>query len=104
MDSLLGIRIERLASSPNGIGGYIESWSTIIDDYDGIIDQLTGNEKLAADKISQESTHILIGSVADINNSDRVIFKGKMYAVKNVDNPMNMDSHLEILLEYVGDQ
>lgn len=104
MDSLPDINIERLTTVPNGIGGYIETWNTVISDYDGIIDQLTGNEKLAADQISQNSTHILIGAIADIDKSDRVLFKNKIYSIKNIDNPMNMDSHLEILLEYVGDE
>jgi SPP1 family predicted phage head-tail adaptor len=97
------IDIQRLTLVPNGFGGYTESWDTHISDYDGIIDQLSGNEVLSADKISPNSTHILIGEVTDIKESDRILYNGKIYEVKNVDNPMNMDRHLEILLEYKGD-
>jgi SPP1 family predicted phage head-tail adaptor len=104
MQTLPGIEIQRFTSVPNGIGGYIETWATYLADYDGIIDQLSGNEILSADKISPNSTHILIGVVADIKEDDRVLYNGKIYNVKNVDNPMNMDRHLEILLEYKGVQ
>ncbi|MDF2790818.1 MAG: Phage head-tail joining protein [Neobacillus sp.] len=97
-----GINIQRSVNVPNGIGGYTQTWSTIIVDYDGIIDQLSGNERLSADKISPNSTHILIGEVVDVKESDRVVHNQKIYEIKNVDNPMNMDRHLEILLEYKG--
>lgn len=96
------ITIQRSSSVPNGIGGYSQAWATHISDYDGVLDQLTGNERISADKVSLNSTHILIGQVVDVNESDRVIHNNKIYEIKNVDNPMNMDRHLEILLEYKG--
>jgi SPP1 family predicted phage head-tail adaptor len=95
--------IQRLTTVSNGFGGYVETWNTVITDYDGVMDQLSGNEKLSADQISPNSTHILIGPIDDINENDRVAFNGKIYDVKNIDNPMNMNKHLEILLEYKGD-
>jgi SPP1 family predicted phage head-tail adaptor len=104
MQTLPGIDIQRFTSVPNGIGGYIETWATYLADYDGIIDQLSGNEILSADKISPNSTHILIGVIADIKASDQVLFNEHIYDIKNIDNPMNMDRHLEILLEYKGVQ
>jgi head-tail adaptor len=95
--------IQRMSTIPNGIGGYKEAWTTHISNYDGVMDQLSGNEIVAADKISPNSTHNLIGPFADITVADRVLFNEHVYDIKNVDNPMNMDRHLEILLEYKGD-
>lgn len=97
-----GIKVERFTSVSNGYGGYTETWSTHINNYPGALDQLSGNEFVKADKTFPGSTHILIGDIADITENDRVIFNGKQYDIKNVDNPMNMDRHLEILLEYKG--
>lgn len=94
--------IQRYEALPNGIGGYSQTWSTIIQNYDGVLDQLTGNERISANQLSPNSTHILIGPMADIQESDRVLFRNKLYEIKNVDNPMSLDRHLEILLEYKG--
>lgn len=96
------IMIQRSISVSNSIGGFIETWTPHIVDYDGVMDQLSGNEIISADKISPNSTHILIGPMADIQISDRVLFNEHIYDIKNIDNPMNLDHHLEILLEYKG--
>lgn len=96
------VKVERVTTVSNGFGGYTESWATHIEDYPGIIDQLNGNEFVKADKTFPGSTHILIGEIADITENDRVIVGNKHYDIKNVDNPMNLDRHLEILLEYKG--
>lgn len=95
------VTIQRYTSVSNGFGGYTETWADHLE-YEGVIDQLSGNEYFKADKVFPGSTHILIGPVADITEKDRAIFNNKQYDVKNVDNPMNMDVHLEILLEYKG--
>lgn len=96
------VKVERVITVSNGFGGYTETWATHIAEYSGVIDQLSGNEFVKADKTFPGSTHILIGDIADITENDRVIFNGKQYDIKNVDNPMNLDRHLEILLEYKG--
>lgn len=95
------VTIQRFTSVSNGMGGYIEDWVNHMD-YDGVIDQLSGNEKVVANQLSPTSTHVLIGSVVDITEKDRVVFEGKVYDVKNVDDPMNLHRHLECLLEYKG--
>lgn len=95
------VMIQRHSSVSNGFGGFTETWENHIE-YDGVLDQLSGNEYVKADKTFPGSTHILIGPIADITESDRVLIGNKQYDVKNVDNPMNLDYHLEILLEYKG--
>ena len=96
------VTIQRFTSASNGMGGYIEEWVHLMD-YDGVVDQLSGNEKIIANQLSPTSTHVLIGPyVEGIQEQDRVIFNNKVFDVKNVDDPMNMHRHLEILLEYKG--
>jgi len=96
------VTIQRFTSVSNGMGGYIESWVNHLD-YDGVIDQLSGNEKVIANQLSPTSTHVLIGPyVEGIKEQDRVLFQNKIYDVKNIDDPMNLHRHLEILLEYKG--
>jgi SPP1 family predicted phage head-tail adaptor len=93
--------IQRSTSVPNGIGGNSETWSNYLE-YSGVLDQLTGNERLSAEKISPLSSHILIGPIADIKEADRVVFNDRIYHIVNIDNPMNLNRHLEILLEFKG--
>jgi SPP1 family predicted phage head-tail adaptor len=103
MDTFIqGVKVERFTSTPNGFGGYTQAWTTHIENYGYALDQLSGNEFVKADKTFPGSTHILIGDIADITENDRVIVGNKHYDIKNVDNPMNLDRHLEILLEYKG--
>lgn len=94
--------VERYTSVDNGMGGSFNQWVLHLE-YDGVIDQLTGNEMVEADRIAENSTHILIGEVVDIKRQDRVIANGKQFNVRNVDNPMNLNRHLEIMLEYEGE-
>lgn len=94
--------IQRFEPIPNGFGGYSEKWVNHIENYGNVLDQLSGNEFVQADKTFPGSSHILIGDIADIVETDRVVFGKKYYDIKNVDNPMNLNRHLEILLEYKG--
>lgn len=96
------VMIQRYTKTSNGMGGWVETWADHLA-YDGVIDQLSGNEIVSANQLAPASSHVLIGGyVEDINESDRVLFNGKIYAIKNIDNPMNLNQHLEILLEYKG--
>jgi head-tail adaptor len=96
------VTVQRVTSTPNGFGGYTQAWANHIENYGFALDQLSGNEFVQADKTFPGSTHVLMGEVVDIKENDRVLFNGKVYEIKNADNPMNLDSHLEILLSYKG--
>lgn len=61
---------------------------------------MTYNTKL------QESTHIFICDYVNIekNASElRAVINGKTYEVTTIDNPMELNEHLEIYLNYVGE-
>jgi SPP1 family predicted phage head-tail adaptor len=96
------VTIQRYEKVSNGMGGYFQQWSDYLPSYGYALDQLSGDEFVKADKTFPGSTHVLIGEVTDITEADRVLVGNKIYNIKNVDNPMNLDRHLEILLEYKG--
>lgn len=61
---------------------------------------MTYNTKL------QESTHIFICDYTKIekNASElRAVINGKEYEITTIDNPMELNKHLEIYLNYVGE-
>lgn len=92
------MKIERLLKVRSGLG-WSSEYIAHIELYNGVIDMLSGEEILANQNIQIESTHILIGPLADIKEGDRVIHNGIVYDVKYVDNPMNLNKHLEITLK-----
>lgn len=72
--------------------------------FGGWIDFLGGEESISQNAITADSTHIIITfeTRLEISISDRVRFKDRDYEVTYVDNPMELDDHLEIFLKAVG--
>ena len=72
--------------------------------FDGWIDFLSGEESNSQNAITAESTHVIItfDTSLEISILDRIRFKDKEYEVTYVDNPMELDDHLEIFLKAVG--
>lgn len=95
--------IQRQGSgTSNGMGGKSQVWNTHLT-IDGLLDKVSGNEKLMAGQQAESSTHIFITDAnQDIKSSDRISSDSKIYRILDVDNPMNMDSHFETLLKFEG--
>lgn len=87
----------------NGLGKIVNEYN-YLQDFEGIIDQLSANEVLANDKLKKESTHVLISFdvLLNVSEQDRIIDGDKRYRVQVVDNPMGLNQHLEIILFYEG--
>ncbi|OEH86250.1 hypothetical protein BHU72_12000 [Desulfuribacillus stibiiarsenatis] len=97
-----GIKVQRSISVKNGIGGHTEQWNEHLN-ISGLIDAVSGDKSISAAKETERVTHILFCAVNDIQSSDRIVDQlGNIYRIKLVDNPMQMNSHMEILLEMVG--
>lgn len=80
------------------IGGGWEPHLTV----EGYLDKLQGDEVLASERLGETSSHVFItfDVVDDITRSDRMIIDGKVLDIKDVDNPMQMNKHLEIRVLY----
>ncbi|MEC2070338.1 phage head closure protein [Alkalihalophilus marmarensis] len=92
------VKIQRYETTNNDFGGSTQDW---VDKFEGegVIDMLSGNEVLAADTLGRASSHILIlFTIIDVKRGDRVIHNNDRYRVTYVDNPMNLNRHLEISL------
>lgn len=97
-------QVQRYEQVDDGAGGKEYNWENHIE-ISGTLDQLDGDEILASDKLGELSSHIfIIFEIVDVKAEDRFIIDEKIYEVKNVDNPNNMDRQLEIKLEYKGDE
>lgn len=107
-------------STKNNIGECISTWVDCISVW-GWLDLSSGDSKHTTfySKI-QESTHIFLcdylnlkglptgeeeNETVDItNNNARMVVNGDVYEILLIDNPMNMNEHLEIYLRFIGGQ
>lgn len=89
----------------NDIGEGVESWvdSAVLTGY---VDLISGDSKYSNFNTKlEESTHVFICDYVDIDiqsSNKRMIINGKKYDVLLIDNPMELDKHIEIYLKYVG--
>jgi len=96
--------VQRYVETDDGMGGKDYRWENHIE-IEGTLDQLTGDEVLASDKLGELSDHIfIIFEIVDVKRGDRFIINDEIYNVTNVDNPNNLDRHLEIKLKYTGER
>lgn len=95
-----GYTIQRCTNTPNGMGGYAETWSTHTD-VSGFLDFVSNGKYEIAARFQNKATHIFLCKAGyDITDTDRLVYMGKIYRILYVDEPMKR--HMEILLESVG--
>lgn len=87
------------------IGEQVESWVDV-KRVKGFLDYTGGQNSIKAYGTKlEETTHVFICDYAaldvDARNS-RMVIKGKVYEVLEIDNPMEMNYHIEIQLKYLG--
>lgn len=122
--------IQRKTTVDDGGGYKVPKWVTILA-AKGRLDALSGSEKYIADRKEFESSHVLyclpftlmmnteeqtyfFGSPfqpaqyglakflpADINEKDRLLCRGGIYNIRFIDNPMGLNRHLEIYVDYL---
>ncbi len=93
----------------NKIGEKVVNWVEAVS-FNGVLGLQSGDSKYTNFNAKiEESTHVMvcdfnsdIYALADTNT--RIICKGKMYDVLLIDNPDELDEHLEIYLRFVGGQ
>lgn len=117
IDALLQIKGN---GAKNSIGAYEKEW-TYFTSLHGWLDLSTGDSKHSTFNAKiQESTHIFLcdykplkgtinengqEKVVDVTSDNaRMVIDGLVYEILLIDNPMNMNEHLEIYLRFIGGQ
>ena len=95
------------ATKANRMGEQVSSWT----DYKtikGWMDLSSGDSKYSNYNAKiQESTHIFICDYVPLEvktEKSRLLYKNEVYDILLIDNPMELNQHLEIYLRYVGGQ
>lgn len=114
LNALLQVRGK---GAKNAIGEAVESWVDALEIL-GWLDLIAGESNyLNFNAKIQESTHVFLCDYLDLSSvkvgeqetaitseSARMVINGLVYDVLLIDNPMNMNEHLEIYLRFVGGQ
>lgn len=102
----------------NAIGEPVKTWHDVVE-LAGFLDMQAGDSKYTTYHAKiQESTHIFIcdykpiPATLEVNDkvvkvsaeSCRMVANSKCYDVMLIDNPMELNKHLEIYLKYTGGQ
>ena len=105
-------------AAENEIGSLVDKWHDVIT-IKGYIDLSSGETKHTTfDAKTQESTHIFVcdykpipatleieGNIVGVSPENaRMVANSQRYDVIMIDNPMNLNRHLEIYLKYTGGQ
>ena len=88
----------------NSLGERVHEW---VDEMTlkGFLDLSNGDFNYKYDTKMQDSTHIFICDYTPIDRSTkdkRMLVNGVVYEIKFIDNPMELNEHLEIYLKYLG--
>lgn len=94
-------------TAKNTIGEGVKAWETVqsllgfLDYAGGEANRTSFNTKL------QESTHVFICDYVQLDsrvneNNSRLLIGSDTYDVTLIDNPMNLNKHLEFMLKYTG--
>lgn len=96
-------------TTKNAIGESVKSWNTV-QELTGFLDLQSGNSNYQTYNAKiQESTHIFICDYVPIDNqvnaeNARMVINSQRYDVMMIDNPMELNKHLEIYLKFTGGQ
>lgn len=95
-------------SKKSKIGTYETTWKNSATLH-GWLDLSTGDSKYTNFNAKvQESTHIFLCDYQELpgitSENSRMVIQGLVYDVLLIDNPMNMNDHLEIYLRFIGGQ
>lgn len=101
--------LQTKTTSKNAIGESVATWETR-HMLTGFLDLANGDSRRTVYNAKiQESTHYFICDFVQIQSgvtpeNSRMVINGKNYDVMLIDNPMELDEHLEIYLKFTGGQ
>lgn len=93
--------IQRSVTTDDGAGYRSSEWLVLLT-VKGSLDMLTGSRVYMAQSELSKYTHVFICATLplQVTPKDRIVIGDAIYNIVNVDNPVSMGHHVEILLTY----
>lgn len=101
--------IQFSATNKNAIGESVKSWMSA-QTVHGFLDLMSGDAKYSNFNAKiQESTHVFICDYVELDpritsENSRMLIQDKIYDIVLIDNPMELNQHIEFYLTYTGGQ
>ena len=107
--NLTGTIQAKTAQGKNALAEVKHKWTDKVS-VDGWLDMMSGDSNFSTYNAHiAESTHVFlcdydaeVYALKDEQQSQRMIINGIVYDVKYIDNPMELNEHLEIFLKRIG--
>ncbi|MCW6664519.1 phage head closure protein [Aerococcaceae bacterium NML191219] len=96
--------VQKRRNQKSKTGGAVLEWVDVTE-VCGYLDMLDGSvHNPIQNALVQSSSHVLVVPEyqTGIEMGMRIVFEGKLYQITYVDNPVNLDHHLEIYCKYDG--
>lgn len=95
------VTFERKTQTPDGGGGFTETWSAISAAPDrAFVKPLSGRERWASQRVEATASHmIVVRYFADLTEVDRVVIRDRPYQIRFINNVDFDDKWLEISAE-----
>ena len=95
---------QKAGFTKNALGERVHDWADVMT-LKGFLDLSNGDSKYTYDTKLQDSTHIFICDYTPIDRNaadKRLTVNGAVYEIKLIDNPLELNEHLEIYLKFLG--
>lgn len=102
----LDVTFQTKSITENELGEHISTWTDLIT-IKGWLDLSSGNSTYSHNTKTVESTHVLLTdydqTLRELEPQQcRCIIKNRVYEVNFIDDPMELQDHMEIFLKLVG--
>ena len=99
------LEFEILSPTETNDGGIVEKTYSVAMTIEGTMRPLSGNEIITNEKLGYKSTHRFYSDIYSIETNQliRNVGNQKVFEIRNIKNPMEMDHHLEVDCEYNPD-
>jgi len=93
------VQLQALTNTPDGAGGFTTTWTTYAT-VRASLENISGTERIFNDRLNAETTvKATIRYNSEVKESDRLVFDGREYQIRYIDNIEFRNRWLKLTLE-----
>jgi SPP1 family predicted phage head-tail adaptor len=93
------VALERLTKTPDGAGGFVKAWNSLAS-VKAYMKVSSGSEQFSQDRLNAvQRVRAYIRYRSDLLPNDRLVFQGKNYQIRNINNLEFKNKYLELDLD-----
>ena len=93
----------KVVTDRNSLGELVYSFEKVAE-IDGFLDLISGDRSNLQNAEIEQSSHLFVtfDFEKELTINDQLVYNGKFYEITFVDNPMELNDHLEVYLKAVA--